>query len=335
MNLIDLDYFKTKDKIIYLVKGYYHPNQRVFAYPIYWPDEKGERTEPSTGQRYKKEIDELNNKRIFAVRPYYRHRYIPKNCPLIPKSEIIKVYKPKRKICDFIKKEKKTIWYKIFIGLINIAKIPRRDIGIFGSYLVDLAQDQRGKMIKDIDFAVYGKKNCMKLKETIDILRKKLGIGKISPGHIAYQQQQYGSLFNQENNSFNLTFKRKWSSLQIKKGLLSTIRFVYNRNEIPLNPIKGKTKGLVKINGLVIKAFGVNYLPRIFVIQNRDKYYKVITYYWSYHQAVKNGDFVTIFGDLFADNTIVIDDSNHGIKIINNKKLWRNFLPTMKERVSV
>jgi len=334
MNLIDLDYFKTKDKIIYLVKGYYHPSQRVFAYPIYWPNQRGERTEPSTGQRYKKEIDELNNKKIFSLRPYYRHRYIPKNCPLIPKSEIIKVYKPKKKICDFIKREKKTIWYKIFNGFINIAKIPRNNIGIFGSYLVDLAQDNRGKMIKDIDFAIYGRNNCRKLKQKIGIIRKKIKLGKISPSHIAYQQQRYGSIFSQKNNSFNLSFKRKWSSLQIKEGLLSTVRFVYNKNEIPQNPIRGKTKGPIRINGLVVDDFKVNFLPRSFVIKNGNKYYKVITYFWSYHQTVKNGDFVTIFGDLFAGNTIVIDDSNHGIKIINNKKLWQNSLSTMKEHVS-
>ena len=46
---LDLDYFLSKDKIVYLVKGYYHPSIGVFATPVFWPDKKGQRVHPQWG----------------------------------------------------------------------------------------------------------------------------------------------------------------------------------------------------------------------------------------------------------------------------------------------
>ncbi len=318
MKLKDLDYFRTKDNIFFLVKGYYHPPKRVFAYPVFWPDEKGDRLHPFLKKRFKKNTSDIDNQSIFKMHPHYKHNLIPYNIPLVPLKEIVEIYQPQNKIRDFLQNEKNTIWIKIFKAINEISKVPKKDIGIFGSYLINLSQNTQNKQIKDIDFVIYGIKNYIKLKNKFDDLLKFLKYRHISKRHIAYHKKKFGSKFNPEINSFEKTLSRKWSAIQIKKGLLSTIRFVYKNNEIPPNPIMTAPRNKIQIIGQVINDFGTNFMPRTFLMKKNNKIYQIVTYFWGFQEAVREKDQVLITGDLHKDNqTISIDSIDHGIRILN------------------
>lgn len=312
----DLNYLLTYDGIIYLVKGYYHPPQGVFAYPVFWPDKDGQRLHPTLG-RYTKNVSDFN-KEIFELHPEYRHSFIPVNTPLVSKSHITKIFHPRDKIKQFVEKEKGSIWYQIFKYLTKKTKIPKEDIGILGSYLVDMNRNINGKHIKDVDFAIYGLKNLQKIKQSIENLTNHFGFSHISKDHILWHKEKFGKHFDTALNSFEKTLANKWSSIQVSPGLLTTLRFVYKQNEIPPNPITTPVVSSIQIKGKVIEDVGTNFVPRVFQIKSGSKIYTVATYFWAFQSCVRNGNQILVTGSLHQDAlTISIDKSSHGIKILS------------------
>ena len=311
----DLEYFISFDHIVYLVKGPYHPPGRIFAYPVFWPDEGGDRVYPRFG-RFKKEVSDFND-RIFAIHPEYRHGGVPSNTPLVPRDHIVEIFEPRKRIKSFLKQENETVWHKIFSYLTDVLKIPKDDIGIFGSYLVGLHKNQDGRQIKDVDFAIYGLTNFFKVRQGIENLLHYFGFTHISDDHIRYHTQKFGTLFNSGVNSFEKTLANKWSSIQIKPGLLNTLRFVYKPEEMPNNPVTSEIAGSIQIEGVVEDEIGTNFMPRIFIIKSGDRKFRIVTYFWAFQSCVKNGDYCLITGNLHKDEeTISVDTSAHGIKIL-------------------
>lgn len=313
--ITDLDYFFTKDGIAYITRGYYHPAEGIFACPVFWPDKNGDRLHPQRG-RYRKDIAEFNEK-IFSLHPEYHHNLVPHNFPLVPRRDIVEVFHPRDKMQQFLKEEKETIWHNIVFYLANNMSTSPEDIGVFGSYLVDLNKDTEGRHIKDVDFAIYGIKNFLAVKSGMEKLLKYFGFSHISKDHVCYHAEKFGRQFSSSANTFEKTLINKWSSIQIAPGLLNTLRFVYKENEIPPNPIKSGVKEICRIAGDVINDFGSNFMPRVFSMQSDKVEYTVVTYCWSFQSCVKKGDYVEITGNLHDDRrTISIDAFNHGIKIL-------------------
>lgn len=312
----DLDYFLSKDKIVYLVKGYYHPLDRVFAYPVFWPDENGDRAHPQWG-RYRKDVSDFG-KKIFEIHLEYQHNFVPRNTPLIPKKDILEVFNPRDKIKQFKQEWQGTVWHDIFSYLTDRLGIPEPDIGIFGSYLVNLNRDEKGKHVKDVDFVVYGLGNFFKVKNGMENLLEYFGFSHISKEHIAYHQEKFGKLFNEKVNSFEKTLANKWSSIQIKPGLLNTLRFVYKAGEIPLNPITTEAERPIAIQGIVEDSDGANFMPRVFTVRAEQKLYTVATYFWAFQSCVKNGEEVLITGNLHKNSAVIsVDSREYGIKILS------------------
>lgn len=310
----DLDYFLSKDKIVYLVKGYYHPSTGVFATPVFWPDPKGQRVHQQWGT-YTKQVSDVNN-RIFKLHPEYAHTLIPRQTPLVLRKDIQEVFHPREKIKQFKKEMQGSIWHAIFQYLVSIMGVKEKDIGIFGSYLVNLHQDKNHKHLKDVDFVIYGRSNLSKVKENIGKLIKHFHFSHISKEHIRYHQQKFGNLFDPKINSLEKTLANKWLSIQVAPGLLNTLRFVYQINEIPPNPITVPIKSFIKIKGVVIDDFDSNFVPRVFSVKTNAKIYQVVTYFWVFQACVKKGNQVLITGNLHQDeHTISIDNYSHGIKI--------------------
>jgi len=248
----DLDYILTKDGIFYIARGYYHTENGIFARPVFWPDENGDRLHPQYG-RYKKDITEFDDK-IFSVHPEYRHNFVPHNCPLVVRNDIVEVFHPRDKIKTFLEKEKGTRWHEIVSYLETVIKVPIDDIGIFGSYLVGLNKNTEGRHIKDVDFVIYGMDNLLAVKKGMEKLLAHFNFNHISAEHIKYHAEKFGKQFMPGTSSFEKTLANKWSSIQIAPGMLNTLRFVYKENEIPPNPIKSDVKKICTITGTVIEV---------------------------------------------------------------------------------
>ncbi len=311
----DLEYFISFDKIVYLIKGPYHPVDKVFAYPVFWPDENGDRIHPKFG-RFKKEVSDFNEK-IFTIHPEYRHNGVPHDTPLIPREHISEIFRPRERVKYFLEREKETVWHEIFSYLTKELKIPENDVGIFGSYLVGLHKNQDNQQIKDIDFAIYGLEKFLKIKNGIENLLDHFGFTHITRKHIQRHIQKFGTLFKKDINSFEKTLANKWSSIQIKPGILNTLRFVYKPEEIPENPLASEIIEPIQIEGTVEDDAGSNFMPRVFTVKSNNKMFRVVTYFWAFQSCVKNKDRCLITGNLHKDGkTISVDAANHGIKIL-------------------
>lgn len=305
-NLTDLDYFRTRDDTIFLVKGYYHPEGLVIAVPVFWGDLKGERIH-SSGRRYRKDVKEI-----------YRYPEIPKCASRIPLSNIVEVFKPRKAFEQFWAESNDSVWRRIALALHNTAGVPLDDIGIFGSYLVGLANRDNGGLVKDVDFLIYGLDNFRKLKDGgFREIQRNLGFGPISEDHIKRHEEKYGKYFEPGLTNFSETLKRKWPTLQIGPGLLNTVRFIYKEGEIPPDPVSSPPAGKIRIRGKVQEAEKVHFMPRVFEILSSGKIFRVVTYFWAFYCAVKEGDKIEITGTLHQDgNLITVDDYDSGIKII-------------------
>ena len=167
---------------------------------------------------------------------------------------------------------------------------------------------------KDVDFVIYGKENCKKIKNNIKFIREYLGATEITNDHIKYQINKYKGRFSEFNN-FDKMLCNKWSSIQIKDGILSTIRFAYKENEVYENYFDRKIISIVKIKGKVIDDFGTNFCPRTFTVNANGKNYIIATYFWIYQSCVKNDMEIEIIGNL-RENNIITLDSFDGIRIV-------------------
>lgn len=316
MKLTDLDYFKTRNGMIFIVRGNHHLRDGFLCCPVYWPEYNGDRVHLS-GQKYRKEIIEVADDEKTSFPFAKKNKNVPRNVFIIPQNEIVEVFRPRAVIAKFKKEFPKGIWRQIFDS-IREAGVLEEDIGIFGSYLVGLSGNPKGGLCKDIDFLVYGKENCYKLKRSIGQIVQRIGCAGISENHVNYESKKLGGLFDPAKNSFLRTLSNKWSSIQVGEGVLSTIRFVAKPGEevlnlIANNPISYETT----IRGIVVDDFGSSFVPRIFQIFDGSRYYKILSYFWVYHQAVKNGDLVEITGNKHERNGIIsIDRYRQGIKII-------------------
>ena len=220
-------------------------------------------------------------------------------------------------MAEFMASEKSGPWRALIDYLIQAVGIPYENIGIFGSYLVDLQRNLEGRQIKDIDFVIYGLTNLHKVMSAMPKLLNHFGYKPISKNHISYHAQKFGQDFDPKLNSFTKTLVNKWSAIQMKPELLCTLRFSYLDQEIPPNPINSPVEGQIQISGRVNSTIGTNFMPRMFSVETNAKNFAVITYFWGFQSCVKIGDRVMITGNLHQDGkTISVDQRSHGIKII-------------------
>ncbi|MBR9678344.1 MAG: hypothetical protein GOU97_03590, partial [Nanoarchaeota archaeon] len=194
---MDCDYVQLDDHSFWILHGYW----KMMGTLVFKPGST--RFNPLTGKHYDKVstrfiLEEINPSSIV-------NRFCPKNC-----------FRKKKHFLS-------GVWKKMGNALSKI--VGGDNVGIMGSALIGFP------LKKDVDFIVYGKDNCEKIRRNIDWVKGFVGASKISEDHVKYQVKKYGGFHNTGINSFQDLLRNKWSSLQIKKGVLSTIRFAYKEKE--------------------------------------------------------------------------------------------------------
>lgn len=281
------DYVLDDEGRFHIVRGYWNQDD-VLVNTVWAPSSVGTRFNGITSRNYAKVIDE---------------NIIPRRISSIKNS-----FDPRTKLAEDYEKIKGTLWGN-FVDLFVESGIPFEDIGIIGSYLIGFGIE------KDVDFVVYGKENCKKLKQNMDKIKKSLNATSISESHIDYQIKKHGKDFA-KLNTFNKLLCNKWSSIQIKDGLLSTVRFVYKPEEIPENFWERKKIRDVEITAVVTDDLGSNFCPRSFQLEVDGQKYTVATYFWIYQSCARNGMKVAIKGTLREGDIITLDSFEHWISVL-------------------
>jgi len=312
----DLDYFRTTDKVIYLVKGDHHDSGHVRAYPVYYPDGNGERSHEIHGS-YRKDPNDPDNERLYARHPAYRPTREPLSVPAVSVEDIEERFLPRDALERFLDdpEQKDTIWWQMYLALHEEAGVPQEMIGIIGSYLVELHRNKERWHIKDIDFVIYGLENMRLVKESIEQVRSRLGASGISPEHAAYHAQKFSGILGPQT-TLEKTLSRKWPSLQLAPGLLATLRFVCQPDEVLPDSWALEKVEEVVISGEVIDADYAVFMPRRFTVQTESGTYQVVIPYWGFHGCVQEGDRVEIGGVMLSDEqTVALLGQEHFLAI--------------------
>ena len=281
----DCDYVMDERKAIFIVNGYRHPPHGIYVTKVYEPAFDGDRLNRN-GLRYRKVVKDESE--LVPLRRVTAH-WTP--CIVQPRQ----LHGPWKHICE---------------ALLRLG-VPAQEVRIFGATLVGFP------LRKDVDFIIYGLENLKAVKVGIEDLKEELGVSGLSLEHIRYQAKKFEATHDPRYTTFEKTLANKWSSLQVKKGVATTLRFALRPEEVTdLFRVDLSQRGKMKtLHGEVVEDFLTNVRPRIFTIKTRKKEYTVKTLYWAYQACVKKGDLVTVRGDLMDDGTLVLRKKHHGIRI--------------------
>jgi predicted nucleotidyltransferase len=306
----DLDYLLDRDGVVLLVKGDHHPEGRVRAYPVFWPDDSGERQ--GLGRRYGKETSDCDNERYFRLVPESRPGGEPTQLPELPLGRVERRFEPRQFDCQQLSGR----WKRLCQELGSV--VGAEQVGVLGSALVGLDNDAEGRRLKDVDFAVYGRAARDALRDSMADLRRALGAEPISDRHRSYHARKFGAPFlsaGNDENTFAETLKRKWLSLQLEPGLLATIRCAYLPGEEPDDLWRLPAAGPGRVEGTVVDDSDVDFMPRRFVVDSGDERTVCASYFWGHQSCVKQGDRVRVKGSRRGD-ALVICELTHSLALL-------------------
>lgn len=277
----NLDYIQDLDDNFWIISCI--EKNRYIGYIVYKVDSTGDRKNNITNKMYKKQM-------------FIRYIEIP--------NEYKRLFKPK----EFYIKNKHTltgVWAKL-VYVLNEIGVKDEDIGIFGSYLIGF------DVIKDIDFVLYGTDALKLVYENINFIREQLDATPISLDHINYQYKKHKSNYDIKCDIKQI-ISRNWSGLQLKQGILSTLRFIdYNNMCMPEK--LGKEEIL---QCKIVDSLHTACQPRHAKVLVNNETFNLFTPLWKYQSFGRTNDNIEIRGVIdYTNKNIILDNPNHYIRFI-------------------
>ena len=170
----DKDFIQSLEGFFFCVVGYSHPDDKILSYIRYMPNISGEwgnisakysRTMPSYTIPYLiKNIDIL--RKDYPDYIFYSDIFNTW-MSAVPHKRIMKYFCPEQRLEQIFKLEKPDLLQNKAIKLVTLISeksgTPVSSIGVTGSILIDIHRLE----CSDIDLTVYGRKNSLKIKETL------------------------------------------------------------------------------------------------------------------------------------------------------------------------
>jgi predicted nucleotidyltransferase len=265
------DLIKTKQGVIFDVKGLTHPPNKIIAFPRFIPSPQG--TRKSKNATYGK-IYSLNE----------RFQYLQQNHPdlivfdpifgetlcEVPTNQITHHYQPPEKLASLrTKKHPTTLENKalrLAEKLQQKANIPQNALGISGSIMAGLTTEK-----SDIDPLVYGAENCRKAYNALQQLLKD-GDSGFKP----YSKEELQVLFDFRSKDTQMSFE-DFVLVESRKAFqgkfLETdyfIRFVKDWNETneQYGDVCYKNSGYAKIQANIADASDSLFTPCTYRVQD-------------------------------------------------------------------
>lgn len=171
LRAIEGDFIEALGSLIFDVKGFIHPSNRIVAYLRYVPDSNGKRQRD--GQRFRK-IYDLNERRSFLAQfcpdCLYFDSTFNREMQGVLRDRISKHYDPRDRIQQMIQCSVRDSLEERSLEFLDILRsataLPTADFGISGSMLVGLHAPS-----SDIDLVVYGKNSGPKVVQALQLLQ--------------------------------------------------------------------------------------------------------------------------------------------------------------------
>lgn len=262
---------KTKDNVIFDVKGLVHPPNKVIAFPRYIPSPQG--TRRSRKDLYGK-IYSLSERFKFleqeAPNLIVHDQIFDETLCEVPINTIKKHYKPieKLRLLRTSKKvgdlERKAL--QLAEALKEAADIPWSAIGISGSVLVGLYTPK-----SDIDPVVYGVENCRRAYAALENLLKD-NASQFKP----YSREELQALFDFRSKDTIMNFEDfvKVESRKAFQGMFDDtdyfIRFVKDWSQInaQYGDVCYKNSGYAKVTATIADDSEALFTPCTYKIEN-------------------------------------------------------------------
>jgi len=302
------DFIETGAGWLFDVKGFVHPQNRVIAFPRYFPREHGIRRGKRIG--YSK-VYSFSERYALLNREYPQYVVID---PVfdemlceVPIEDIRRIYAPARKLRELRSSggkdplEEKALSFAELIY--ERSKVPWKAIGVSGSLLVQLHT-----MRSDIDLVVYGAGNCRRVYSALRMLVRE---GEtVRP----YRSDELPVLFDFRSKDTAMSFGDfvRTESRKIMQGkFLGTdyfFRFVKDWNEIneKYGDVCYKNSGTAEIEAEVIDDGESIFTPCMYQINrvrvtegNRDlQPNQIVSFRGRFCEHAKNGETVVAHGKI-------------------------------------
>ncbi len=265
------DLIKTRDGVVFDVKGTIHPPDKIIAFPRFIPLPEGNRK--LKGTTYGK---------VYSLSD--RFRYLQENAPdlviydsvfdetlcEVPIALIIEHYRPEEKLWELRSAKDLTLLeYKglqLASALKAEADIPWSSIGVSGSIMAELTNEK-----SDIDPLVYGTENCRKAYAALQRL-----LGEPESGFKPYSEQELHDLFDFRVKDTKMSFQ-DFQAVERRKAFQGKyigtdyfIRFVkeYSEANVQYGDIWYRNSGYVKIQARVVEASEALFTPCTYVLDD-------------------------------------------------------------------
>ncbi len=173
----DRDFLKTGEGFFFCVVGYEHPPDRTLAYLKYVPNPSGKWGSSTRFHRVLARYDAASVADTFSIlRDHPKYLFYSDvygiTFSAVPRSEIVERYHPEVKVASLLVKEELDPLQSKALSLIQLlsseSEVPVEKFGVTGSILIDI----HNPSFSDIDLTVYGRKNALRVKESILNLRR-------------------------------------------------------------------------------------------------------------------------------------------------------------------
>lgn len=175
------DFIETDEGLLFDVKGFYHPQDRIIAFLRYYPASGGGRRRGKVGYEKVYDFDERNR---YLQRHFPHHLYDDPELGRIQAvhhTRVARLYDPRRFLLTLANREMiplERISFNFCTLLSKTSRVPLSSFGISGSLLVGLSEKN-----SDIDIVVYGRKYGSAVFSALQKLRKR-GMARAFSGRL-------------------------------------------------------------------------------------------------------------------------------------------------------
>jgi len=301
------DLIRTRDNVIFDVKGLVHPPDKVVAFPRYIPTAEGTR---GKGKNLYSKVYNLAE----------RFQYLQNNAPQlivhdpvfdetvceVPLTTIMKHYQPVEKLKELRERKKLADLERKAVTLSETLKetanIPWSSIGISGSIMAGLFTLQ-----SDIDPLVYGEENCRKAYVALEKQLKDKN-SRFKP----YKKDELRALFDFRSKDTKMNFEdflrvEERKAFQGKfDGVDYFVRFVkdWNETDETYGDLCYRNSGYGKITATIADDEEALFTPCTYKLENvkviegpqREPITEVVSFRGRFCQQAQKGEAVVVQG---------------------------------------